>query len=74
MMAKKNVKFLATFLIFDFFAEIWGAAGKKLVYNLVKYQLSSTFLQQLVNFGVILRYRDFSENKGFSLILTKFWT
>ena len=22
-------KFLATFLIFDFFAEIWGAAGKK---------------------------------------------
>ena len=44
------------------------------VHNWSKFQLSSSFLAKLVLKNVILRYRDFSENEGFSLILTKFWT
>ena len=42
------------------------------VHNWSKFQLSSIFLAKLVLKNVFLRYRNFSKNKGFSLILTIF--
>ena len=44
------------------------------VYNLAKFHVSSTFGSLVISKNVILRYHDFSENKGFSLILTQFWS
>ena len=56
--SKSGLKFLLVSTIF--------------VYNLAKFQVSSTFQSWLLFFCIILRYRDFNENKGFSLILPHF--